>query len=49
MSVGTGVLRAGLWPLSLLYGLVTERRNAAYDRGAAATVVSTCRWSRSAT
>ena len=37
MSVGTGVLRAGLWPLSLLYGLVTERRNAAYDRGAAAT------------
>lgn len=35
MSVGTGVLRAGLWPLSLLYGLVTERRNAAYDRGTA--------------
>ena len=37
MSVGTGVLHAGLWPLSLLYGLVTERRNAAYYRGAAAT------------
>ena len=50
MSVGTGVLRAGLWPLSLLYGLVTERRNAAYDRGTAAThrldvpVVSVSSW-----
>jgi tetraacyldisaccharide 4'-kinase len=36
MSAGTGVLRAGLWPLSLVYGWVSDRRNAAYDRGTAA-------------
>ncbi len=35
MSAATGVLRAGLWPLSLLYGWISDRRNAAYDRGTA--------------
>lgn len=36
MSSGAGVLRAGLWPLSLAYGWISDRRNAAYDRGTAA-------------
>jgi tetraacyldisaccharide 4'-kinase len=35
MSSGAGVLRAGLWPLSLAYGWISDRRNAAYDRGTA--------------